>query len=48
MVAPLGVMIRLIAADESLLSDVAVSRIIKAAIGQTHLLESIFHLYLRR
>ena len=38
------VMIRLKAADESSLSDVAVNRIIKAAIRQTHLLESIFHL----
>ena len=40
------VMIRWKAADESLLSDVAVNRIIKAAIRQTHLLESIFHLFI--
>ena len=39
-------MIRWKAADESLLSDVAVNRIIKAAIRQTHLLESIFHLFI--
>ena len=41
-VAPLGVMIRLRAADESSLSDDAVKLIIKTAIRQAHLHESIF------
>ena len=43
-VAPLGVMIRLRAADESSLSDDAVKLIIKTAIRLAHLHESIFHL----
>ena len=46
-VAPLGVMIRLRAADESLLSDDAVKLIIKTAIRQAHLYESIFHLLVK-
>ena len=41
-VAPLGVMIRLRAADESSLSDDAVKLIVKTAIRQAHLHESIF------
>ena len=43
-VAPLGVMIRLRAADKSSLSDDAVKLIIKTAIRQAHLHESIFRL----
>ena len=46
-VAPLGVMIRLRAADESSLSDDAVKLIIKTAIRLAHLHKSIFHLFKR-
>jgi hypothetical protein len=44
---PEGVMIRLKAADGSLLTDGAYKLIIKPAIRQDHLLNSIFHLLLK-
>ena len=46
-VAPEGVMIRLIATDESSLSDDAVKLIIKTVIRLAHLHESIFHLLIK-
>jgi len=44
-VAPLGVMIRLRAADESSLSDDAIKLIIKTVIRLAHLHKSIFYLF---